>query len=68
MSGGNSRVLGDWPLSTTRPVGSRTRALRSTVTRKLNFSSATQGSVSDPFLTRPSLMTESICGVVTQAT
>ncbi len=31
-SGGKSLVLGDWPRSTTRPVGSVTRALASAVT------------------------------------
>ena len=60
-------MLGDWPRSTTRPVGSRVRRSRSAVINTTNLSRTTARSVVRPFRTSPNLITVSICGGATQA-
>src|SRR6266513_2741542 len=66
-SGGKSRVLGDWPRSTTRPLGSRARRSRSAVMSTTNLSRSTARRVVVPFRTWPNLTSVSICGRVAQA-
>ncbi len=66
-SGGNGRVLGDWPRRIMRPRGALTEALRSAEISTMNLSRAMARSVVLPFLTGPSLISVSICGETAHA-
>ena len=66
-SGGNGRVLGDWPRRIMRPRGALTEALRSVEMRMRNLSRSIGRRVVLPFRTAPSLISVSICGETAHA-
>ncbi len=66
-SGGNGRVLGDWPRRIMRPCGALTETLRSADMRIRNLSRSIGRKIVRPFRTRPSLTSVSICSETAQA-